>query len=74
MNLSLRCDKSYDRYVKRIEDTLGYLEWAYSKPIRKHNKWIHWFNGRSQPFPNYRVAGYIKRKRQIFKCFMKGWN
>ncbi len=73
MKLDLRCNKFYDRFTERMERTMAYLTWVYSKPMRKRYKWIHWFNGESRPFSDYKVAGYIGRKRQIAKCFMKGW-
>lgn len=72
MKFELRQSKSWDRCNARSFEYEKYYHWIYSKSVRVRNRWAHVL-GSNRSCLDFRPAGYIERKRQIVKCFMKGW-
>lgn len=72
MRLELRVTKSWSRCNDRGEQYEKYWDWLTTKMRRYRRIWTRRF-GRNQSGIEVRYAGYIRRRRQIVKCFMKGW-
>ena len=73
MRYELRFEKVYCRFVNRRSRHHKYYEFLHSREIRYKPGWERVF-GENRSCIYARIGGYVERKRQIRKCFMKGWN
>lgn len=72
MHRYLRWDKMADRLNATLDMHMDFVKWLHTKPVRVRHCYEHRF-GRNRSCLDFQQAGYIGRKRQIAKCFMKGW-
>ncbi len=74
MRAELRDAKTFGRHNSCLIrcNVEKYKEWVNQKHIRLIPGWVHQM-GRNRSCLYISLAGYVKRKRQIFNCFMKGW-
>ena len=73
MKRDTRLNKTCDRMDSSLGKYYEYVTWIRTKPARYSVGWTKMF-GKSRSCINIRLAGYIGRRHQIIKCFMKGWN
>ena len=72
MRADLRLVKAYKRMDARGFQYEKHWEWMLSKPQRLSVRYVNRC-GKNRDYIHADFAGYIGRKRQIEKCFMKGW-
>jgi len=72
MKRDTRLEKMCERLDSRLQRHDNYVMWIRRKPARYSTGWTKMF-GKTRSCINIRLGGYIGRRRQIVKCFMKGW-
>lgn len=73
MKRDTRLEKICDRMDSKLDRRDEYAMWLRTKPARYSAGWTKMF-GKNHSCINIRLAGYIRRRRQIVKCIMKGWH